>query len=159
MSKNTTAMIFAGPKSFGSFGDSDGWRIGLTCQVVDGATSGPFLLCSMPGVPEQIIPWQGLNVEAGVHAVLMALALFYGDGSVQGSLLDTHNIEIESGVARPARFYEFAPEVEKRLFGGLRKLIKVGVINLAPDSSLSQPMVDYLVRHGISVERFSSIPS
>lgn len=152
-------MIFAGPKAIGSFGDEDGWRIGLTCQLVDGGSNGPFLICNMPGKEEQIIHWQGLDVLDGAHALLLALAIFYGDGNVHGWLLETENVLQVGEELKPAPFFEFAPEVERQLLARMKTIVKLGVVTLAPESSLKQEMVDYLVRRGLSVERFSSVPN
>lgn len=159
VTKITTAMMFAGPKSIGSFGDEDGWRIGLTCQVVDGGSNGPFLICAMPGKEELIIHWQGLEMLDGAHALLLALAIFYGDASVHGWLLETENVTQVGDELTPAPFFEFAPEVERQLVSRMKSIVKLGVITLAPDSSLKQEMVEYLVRRGLSVERFSSVPN
>lgn len=155
MTKVTTATILAGPKSVGSFGDEDSWRIGLTCQVVDGGSNGPFLLCNMPGRREQVIPWRGLTTESGVSAVLFALCIYYGDEGMLGLLEDTHNVIAEGGELRIAPFYEFSPEVATILFSRISEIVKIALIPLADDSSLTQEIVEYLALSGIKITSFN----
>lgn len=154
MTKATTAVIFAGPKYTGSFGDTQDWRIGLYCQVVDGGSNGPFLLCNMPGRIEQAIPWHGLDEESGVSAVLLAVAFYYGNDHILGLLEDTHNVYFEDDQMFIAKSYELAPEVRQQLFNHLSDIVKIGIINVSEESSLT-PRISQLLENGrISIEVF-----
>jgi len=155
VTKVTTAVILAGPKYIGSFGDDASWRVGLTCQVVDGGSNGPFLICNMPGRIEHTIPWHDLDEDSGVSAVLLALAVYFGNGHILGLLEDTHNVYFEDGQMLLARFYELAPEVRLQLFKHLTDVVKIAVVNFAEDSSLTPRIAQQLSDGGISTEFFA----
>lgn len=155
--KHTTAMVFAGPKAIGSFGDESAWRIGLTCQVVDGGTSGPYWLCVMPGKKELAVMWNGLGIDEGVHSLILALALSFGDRQVIGILESTHNIVEGPEGLSPAPYWEIAPEVEAGLTSLLRERVKLGAIFIDEQSSLTEAMLAKLVGLGFSVDRHARI--
>ena len=154
MTKVTTSVVLVSPKAIGSFGDESSWRIGLTCQVVDGGSNGPFLLCDMPGRTQHAIPWQDLTDEAAVSAVLFALCLYFGDGPLLGILEATHNIIIENSELTVAPFYDFAPEVRWQLFERLRNSVKIAFIELEKNSSLTADAMKTIQDNGISAIKF-----
>lgn len=157
MTKVTTSIVLVSPKAIGSFGDESSWRIGLSCQVVDGGSNGPFLMCDMPGRTQHAIPWQDLSSESGEAALLFALCLYFGDGAVLGLLEDTRNVVIEGGELRIAPYYEFAPEVKARLYERIRDWVKIAFVEFEQDTSLTSDVLGRLEANGISVNRFARL--
>ena len=157
VTKVTTAVLLAGPKDIGPFSDESAWRIGLTCQVVDGGSNGPFMLCDMPGRTQHAIPWHDLGTESAVDAALFALCLYYGDGYILGMLEDTHNVVVEDNDLRLAPFYEFAPEVKARLFERMSGLVKLAVLDFGQESSLTHEALRELEANGLSITRFGAL--
>jgi hypothetical protein len=157
VTKVTTAALLVGPKYIGPFADSDCWRIGLTVQVVDGGSNGPYLHCVLPGKPELTIPWHGFEPLAGNDALLLAISLFSGDSLAIGLLLQSHNVTVHGDELLVAEFYELTPELRRRLTDHFQDAVKIAWVKLSPDSSFSDELAGSLAADGFLIQAFSAL--
>lgn len=86
--------------------------------------------------------------------MLLAAAFNYGNDHILGLLEDTHNVYFEDDQMFIAMFYELAPEVRQQLLNHLSDIVKIGIINLSEDSSLTPRISQLLENGGISIEVF-----
>lgn len=158
MSRETTALLMAGPKTLGPWGDRS-WRVSLTAQLVEGAT--PYWIAT-PTLPEEhptrpdeidvVTP----NSEAVVESILMMLSAHFGDHDVEVALIDTHNISMDQGMREVARCYELSDEIQKFLAERLSNQVRLGVLRLTSDTLVNAEAVVELRKLGFDVEEYEN---
>ena len=159
MSRQTTALLVAGPRYTGSFGDR-AWRLAICAQLVEGSDpaywlsspTAPALHPVEPEIVEVDVPYS----EAVVDSVIMLLCAHLGDEQIEGLLLDSHLVSLEGGVRRVAPYWApLADDVRLNLSRHLSSFIRIGFTLMDEFSLVNDAAVDELRLLGFDVDVFS----
>lgn len=159
MTRQTTALLTAGPRYTGSFGDR-AWRLAICSQLVEGSDpaywisspTAPPLHLVEPDIVEVDVPYS----EAVVDSILMVLCAHLGDEQIEGLLLDSHLVSIEDGIRRVAPYWApLADDVRLNLARPLSSYVRVGFTLLDEFSLVNDEVVGRLRALGFDVDVFS----
>ncbi len=159
MSKQSTVLLTAGPRTIAPWGDRV-WRVSLTAQLV-AANSGDYWIVSPTQPAEFLVSNEVINVESPtseslVESILMLLAAHLGDAAMEGYLLDTGNVENVEGKRMVAPFWDIsAPETMRYLARKLSETVRLGFTFLAAESLVDQSVIATLRSFGFDVDVFA----
>lgn len=159
MSKQSTVLLTAGPRTIAPWGDRV-WRVSLTAQLV-AANSGDYWIVSPTQPAEFPVANEVINVEvpsseAVVESVLMLLSAHLGDSAVEGYLLDTGNVETVDGKRVVAPFWDVsAPETMRYLARKLSETVRLGFTFLDGESLVDHSTIATLRSFGFDVDVFA----
>lgn len=158
MTRSTTALLIAGPRSVGPWDDRV-WRIALHASLVEGGSAAYWLVT--PTLPElhQVVPSEVVleypDVMGVVDAVLMMVASHLGGAQVEGLLCDTHNIATDGDVRRIARYWELFADTRSGLVDLLSPYVRLGITVLDDLSLIDSEVVSVLRHLGFDVDVFA----
>lgn len=159
MTRQSTALLTAGPRFAGSWGDRV-WRLAVCAELVEGSNPAywritptePALHLVSPNLVEVEVPYS----EAVVDSVIMLLATQLGDENIEGLLLDSHLVSIEEEGRKVARYWApLADDVRSNLAGILSRTIRVGLTLLDDMSLVDEQVIEQLRELGLDVDVFS----
>ena len=161
MSRLTTALLVAGPRSVGPWDDRI-WRIALHASLVEGGSAAYWI--PTPETPplhivspsEVVI--EDPDVDGLLDTTLLMLASQLGGEQVEAFLIETHNMTLENGVRRIAKFWELLPDTRDALAGMLSSSVRLGV-TIFDDLTLFNDQVVLALRdYGFDLDTFSIDP-
>lgn len=156
MTSQTTALITAGPRTIGPWGDRI-WRIGLTLQLVENSMAHWLVTPTSPPLrpvePGAVLIEQPTQ-EFVIDALIVALASHYGNDRVDGILHETHNLSDADGVHQIAPYWELAEDVRESLVAELANDLRLGVTRLDDFSLLTDDAVLELRMSGFDVDEY-----
>lgn len=157
MTKVTTALITAGPRTIGPWGDR-AWRVALMIQLVEGGSVPYFLPSPTVGALHQVSPLE-VEIEAPddeivLGSLMMTLALQLGGTTCEEILLETHNISIEQEVRVVAPFWDLSSSTLQSLSNVLASNIRLGVTVLDPQSLATSALISNLRDLGFDVDLY-----
>lgn len=156
MSRQTTALLFIGPRTLSPWADR-AWRVSATAQVVE--NSGAYWIVT-PTLPSQhrVSPAEvsvhAPFAEAVVDSVLFLLAAHFGDDEVENYLVETHNVSLQGGTRELAPFYELADTTREYLARKMSEVVRLGFTRLDDLSLVNDNVIAALLRYGFDVEIF-----
>ena len=161
MSRQSTALLTIGPRSIGPWGDTDVWRVSGTAQLVEGSV--PYWIIS-PTQPAQhsAEPYEvGVEVpytEAVVESILLLLALHFGDDALAATLVEHHNLTIDSDGSRTlAPYPELADAVAEDVAKRLSSSLRLGITLLDDECLVDGDVVASLRDLGFTVDVFAPV--
>lgn len=158
MTRVSTALLAAGPRYVGSWGDR-AWRVSCYSQLVEGSDPAYWIVTpTQPALhnvsPETVavdVPYS----EAVVDSVIMLLATQLGTENVEGLLLDSHLISLVDGVRTIAPYWApLADDVRSNLASILSSAVRVGITRL-DESLVDEKVISELRRLGFDVDEFA----
>ena len=159
MSKVSTVLLSAGPRSIGPWGDRD-WRVALSAQLVEGGSVAYWLAAPTEPALHPAAP-NALAIETPEHyvvvdSILMLLATHLGDENVEGYLLDTHNVTLVDGMRVVAPFWDItAAESLKFLVSRLTESVRLAFTILDEVRLVDDDVIQTLRVLGFDVEVYS----
>lgn len=161
MTRLTTALLVAGPRSVGPWDDRI-WRIALHASLVEGGSAAywsvtpslPALHDAKPG--EVVIEYP--DTECIVDTTLMMLATYLGGEQVEALLVDTHNITLDDETRKIANCWELLPDTRTQLAKVLASSLRLGVTELDELTLLNTQAVEGLREFGFDVDVFALRP-
>lgn len=161
MTRQTTVLLSLSPRNSGMWGESI-YRLSHAAQLVEGGSSAYWLVS--PTQPAQhLVSADSLVIEAPdsecvVSSVLFLTALHLGDEHVEGLLVDTHNLQIDSQNTTPVRqvaeFWEIESRVGEQLARMLAPHVRLAVTVLDEMNIFSNDVVSRLRAFGFEIEVF-----
>jgi hypothetical protein len=159
MTRQTTALITAGPRTISAWGDR-AWRVSVTAQLVEGSDPAywivtptqPALHAVSPEVIEVDMPYS----ESVVESVIMLLATHLGNEQVERLLLESHLVSLDGGVRRIAPYWSpLADDVIVNLSRRLSQSVRIGITIMDELSLVTDETVSVLRDNGFDVDVFS----
>lgn len=151
MTRQTTALLMAGPRYTGSFADR-AYRLALCAQLIEGSDPAywltsptpPALHVVEPDIVEVDVPFS----ESLVDSAIFLLAAHLGDASTERLLLESHLISVEDDVRRIAPYWApLADDVCESLAKHLGSYLRLGITLLEDVSLFDQAAIDQLRIH------------
>ena len=161
MTRPTTALLSAGPRTAGAWGDR-AWRVALTAQLVSGGSADYWIVTptvpALHSVEPAELPIEQPGAEFVVDSILLMLAAHLGDSAVEGYLLDSGNISLEGETRVIAPYWDVsAPSTAGYLAGRMSELVRIGITVLDELSPASDEVVDVLRQLGFDVDVFGLV--
>lgn len=156
MTKFSSALLMVGPAQVGIFGD-DLWRVGLTSQLVEGGSNGPYWLTPVTGFREKeetALIIGEIQSSVLVDSVIILSALASGEKRALGLLFDTHNVVQDEYGLHVAPYWELAPSVRDALVRYISPLVKLGLVRLDSETLMNQSLVNDLSLLNFRVQVF-----
>ena len=158
MTRVTTALITAGPRTIGPWGDR-AWRVALSIQLVEGGSAAYFLATPTaepinkvsPAEVEIAAPFD----ECTLDALILTLAAHLGGSRIEALLEETHNISVQDDLRRIAPFWDLSHETMQCIASELAENVRLGIM-LLDEISLVQPSLLLSLRDlGFDVDLYS----
>ena len=162
MARNSTATLFAGPRSIPPWGDRS-WKIALYAQLVEGGESAYWIASPTAAAPHMVRP-DFVRVDQPdnddlVASIVMAVALHLGGAEAEGLLLDTHNISLDGQTRVIAPYWELAPEVLTELARIVSISNRLGLTTVSDFSLVTEGVVDRLRELGFDTDVYGLLSS
>lgn len=159
MSRQTTALLFIGPRSISPWGDRV-WRVAATAQLVEGSSAYWIVTPTLP-VQHSVTPAEvsvsAPFAESLVESVLFLLAAYFGDDEVKNYLVETHNVSLKGGARELAPFYELADTTRDYLVRKMATVVRLGFTRLDDLSLVNDEVITALLRYGFDVEVYDLV--
>lgn len=157
MTSYTNALLTAGPRTIGPWGDRL-WRIGFAAQYVTGSSSDYWLVSTNDASPT-VADFESLVVpspdETGVlDSILYLLAMQVGDPAVEQFLIEHHNVEIVAGRRVPVEFWELTDRTRVQLASLLAQQFRLGLTLMEDSCLVSDRVISELKKLGFEVDVF-----
>lgn len=155
MTRNSTAALFAGPRSIAPWGDRS-WRVALWGQLVEGGAAPHWIASPTAPVLHAVRPDfvridQPCDADV-VDSIVMTVALHLGDAAAEGLLLDTHNISLDGDARVLSQWWELAPEVLTELAHIVAGTTRLGLTTVSEFSLITSGVVDSLRELGFDTD-------
>lgn len=159
MTRVTTAMLMAGPRSLSPWGDR-AWRVALTAQLVEGGSSAYWLATPTQPAAYEVKP-DAINIETPdldgmIDSTLIMLALHLGEANVEGYLYETHNLRVGNSGRWLAPYWELSEDGRDRLAKYLSPNVRIG-LTLLEDTTMFLLAYQGLVSLGFDVDVFAPV--
>lgn len=158
MTRTTTALITAGPRTIGPWGDR-AWRIALTIQLVEGGSAAYFLSTPTNEPIQQVSPAEVVieapHDECTLSSLIMTLAAQLGTEHAQALLEESHNLTMENDIRHIAPYWDLSDELQRQLAQELAEIIRIGVVVLDSTSLVNPILISKLRDHGFDVDLYS----
>lgn len=163
MTRNSTATLFAGPRSISPWDDRNHWRVALWAQLVEGGEA-PYWIASPTAPALHAVRPDFVRVDQPcdddlVASIVMTVALYLGGDEVEGLLLDTHNISIDGDTRVLARWWELAPEVVTALADNVAGSTRLGLTTVSEFSLVTQGVIERLRELGFDTDVYGLLSS
>ena len=159
MTRQTTALITAGPRTISPWADR-AWRVSVTAQLVEGSDPVYWIVTptqpALHSVSPDVVEVDGPFTESVVESVLMLLATHLGDEHVEGLLLDSHLVSLDGDVRQIAQFWSpLADDVVVNLSQRLSQTVRIGFTLMDEMTLITENTVRSLRKMGFDVDVFS----
>lgn len=160
MTKQTTALLAAGPRTISPWNDR-AWRISLTSQLVEGGSAAYWL--ATPTQPQEhvVSPAEVVlevpELDGILDATLMMLALNLGGSDVEDYLLETHNISLDAGRRILAPYWDLSENGRLFLSGLLSPKIRLGFTILDEHNLVDAMLIEELRSLGFDVDVYALV--
>ena len=151
MSRVTTALLTAGPKSLSPWGDR-AWRVSLVAQLVEGS-SAPYWIASPTQPAEHLVSPDSLQVEYPAAECVV-------ESAVETCLVETENVSLKDGVRHIAPYYDVsAPETFGYLTQKLSERVRLSITVLDEFSLVDDEVIRRLRQAGFDVDVYGLVSS
>lgn len=155
--KQSTALLFVGPKSVAPWNDRV-WRIAATAQLVEGSV--PYWIVTPTEPTQHPVTSSGIEVvsphtEAVVDSLLVLLGAHFGDDEVEGRMVESHNLNVQDGVREIAPFYELASATRAAIASRLCLSVRLGLTRLDDFTLMDDSVIKSLREIGFDLDLFS----
>jgi hypothetical protein len=158
MTSFSTALLFVGPSGVGPF-HSRNWRVGVTAQLVEAGSNGPYWLYEHEG-REHVVAIEGLDEDSVTRSIVMLLGHVIDNAFARGWLWDTHNLVLrEDGSTAVAPCWELADSVLESVASNLREVCRLGWVRLDSSSLFDDAVSAHLLSLGFDLDAFDSLAS
>lgn len=125
-------------------------------QLVEGSSSGPFLLTSASALsdqqPAEALFINGLEASAVADAVLLVLSAHVGDNDLQLDLLASQILTPENGKRVFSETWSLASPIREACIASVRESARLGVVILEENSVFSDEVVGLMRDWKIQIE-------
>jgi hypothetical protein len=162
MTRDTTAMLFIGPRSIAPWGDRK-WRVSIWAQLVEGSEP-PYWSVAKPVPVEHSVASNIVKVDLPcdediVSSIVMLVATHLGGDDVTGWLIDTHNLTMDGETRVITPYWELAPDVLDALSSRLSGSVRLGLTTVCESSLVTPGVIAQLRALGFDVDVFGLLSS
>lgn len=157
MTRVTTALMFASPRSIGPWGDR-AWRLALHASLVEGGAAAYWT--ATPTTPAQHevssseVEVEMPDMDGVIDATVLLLASHLGDEQVEALLIESHLLSIQDGVRTIARYWELFPDTRAQICELLSAQVRVGITLLEDLCLIDVEVINALRQLGFDVDLF-----
>lgn len=159
MSTVSTALVIVGPSGIGPF-HSPEWRVGLTIQLVEGGTNGPYWLSTpgevLPGVtrPDFLLIDSLKPEDIAKSLCLLLISITTPQLELEELIHNGTLVKNQRGIGFPSP-WKFNKDLLKACLKSLAENYKIGIVSLDEFSLLTDETTEILQKNfGISCSKF-----